>query len=280
MEFNMDQILNNESNTQELNTHILNTKFDKIYVIHCVEDTVRYNNIQYQKEQSGIDFDIWWTTKSHPFSEQMLNGILLSGYGRYIVNKNELNLVREFYAIIKIAYERSFNHILIFEDDFSLMKNENIEEFISNIPEDFDIIQFSTLANKKLFNYDNLIKQYENGILFTQVNSGFWSNNGLALSRNGMKYFLDYYKTEFVAADIPQFEINNTNKFFGKIYIKEKYKNIKSYISTVPLVYLQYELNSNVQSAEDKSKQELYAYYKLVDKQYYYIYENNKNRTN
>jgi len=265
----MDKILN------ENDIHILNTKFDKIYVIHCVEDKIRYNNIQYQIEQSGIDLDIWWTTKTQPFSEQMLNGILLSGYGRYIINKNELNLAREFYSIIKISYERGFNNILIFEDDFSLMKNEYINEFISNIPNDFDIIQFSTLANKKLFDYNKLIKTYSEGKLFIECNSGFWSNNGLALSRKGMKYFLDYYNSEFVAADIPQFEFNNTDKFFGKTYIKEKNQDIKSYISTVPLVYLQYSLNSNVQDHDDPSKKELYEYYNLLDKQYYYIYNKN-----
>lgn len=263
MESNMDQLLNNE--------HIINKKFDKVYVIHCVEDNQRYNNIIYQKEKSGLNFDIWWTTKSHPFSEQMLNGILLSGYGRYIINKNELNLVREFYSIIKISYDRGFNNILIFEDDFSLMKNEYINEFISNMPEDFDIIQFSTLSNKKLFDYTELIDKYNNGILFTEVNAGFWSNNGLALSRNGMKYFLDYYNNEFVAADIPQFEFNNTNKFFGNTYIKEKHSNIKFYISTVPIVYLQYKFNSNVQNSEDITKNELYQYYESIDKKFYNI---------
>ena len=40
-----------------------------------------------------------------------------------------------------------------------------------------------------------------------------------------------------------ELEFNNTNKFFGKTYIKQKYKNIKSYITTVQIVYLTYEYN-------------------------------------
>ena len=103
----MDQLLNND------NIHILNKAFDKIYVIHCVEDEKRYKNVIYQQENSNIDLDIWWTTKSHPFTDQMLNGVLLSGHGRYIINKNELNLLREFYSIIKISYDRGLNRILI-----------------------------------------------------------------------------------------------------------------------------------------------------------------------
>ena len=79
MESNMDQILNNENNI-----HILNTKFDKIYVIHCVEDKLRYNNIQYQIEQSGIDLNIWWTTKSHPFTEQMLKEEVINKSGKIV----------------------------------------------------------------------------------------------------------------------------------------------------------------------------------------------------
>ena len=82
---------------------------------------------------------------------------------------------------------------------------------------------------------------------------------------------------------------NNENKInFSDIttmseyreYIKQKYKNIKSYITTVPIVYLTYEYNSNVQKKEDKTKIELYSYYKNIDKQYYYIYnETNNDRT-
>ena len=109
----------------------LNKIFDKIFVIHCIENEPRLKNIQFQQEQSGLNLEIHETCY-FPWSQQAVNGLILSNRGRYIVNGSEFNLTREFYSIIKRSYLKGLEHILIFEDDFNLMKNEYLEEFVDN----------------------------------------------------------------------------------------------------------------------------------------------------
>lgn len=252
----------------EFNKCNLNKIFDKIYVIHCVENKKRYENILYQQNNNDIDLDIWWTCY-HPWSQQMLNGLLLSNRGRYIINGSELNLTREFYTIIKTSYLRGYEHILIFEDDFSLIKSKYLKEYLNNMPKDFDIIQFSILFNRDLLDdISVLFDAYKEGKYFIEAPVGFWSNCGLALSRKGMKYFIDCINKEFIAADIVAFENKNKNKFYGKYNLNN---DLKHYIPTIPLCYLNDGINSQVQQSD---KAELYEYYKYINKNFYNIYEN------
>ena len=248
--------------------HCLNKVFDKIYVIHCAENDERLKNINNQINQSGIDLDIWWTCY-HPHSDMMINGMILSNNAYKIANGKELNLTREFYSIIKTSYLRGFDKILIFEDDFHLMKTEYIEEFVDNIPKDFDIIQFSILAEPFLFSIDKLEHEYENGNYFIPMEFGAWSNCGLALSRIGMKYFINFIDKKFAAADIPIYDNSNKLHIYNKLNNDNQYK-LKHYIPTVPLVYLTNEFKSQVQ-VKEKDDSRLYQYYNHIDKNFYII---------
>lgn len=253
----------------------LNKIFDKIFVIHCIENEPRMKNIEFQQKENNIKLEIHETCY-FPWSQQAVNGLILSNRGRYIVNGSEFNLTREFYSIIKRSYLKGLERILIFEDDFNLMKNEYLDEFVEHFPQDFDMIQFSILANKEILpDYREIESEYVKGNYFIECKKGFWSNCGLALSRKGMKYFLDTIDKEFLAADIVAFEDTNKIFFFGKNNIKS---GLKHYIPTVPLVYLNDLGDSKIQ---ETNKKELYEYYEHIDKQFYNILnENNKNRTN
>jgi len=257
MDINKQPILSNDK-------CILNDKFDKIYVIHCAENKERMKNIEYQIKKNNLELEIFWSCY-HPHSYICANSLIFANKGRAFENASEFNLTRNFYTIIKTSYLRGFNNILIFEDDFSLMKTEVLNDFIDHMPEDFDIIQFSLLFNKDMYDYKNLIKEYENGKYFIKTPFGAWSNNGLALSRKGMKYFIDEIDKEFLAADYPPFESANQYDFYGHTNNKEKYK-LNHYFSTVPLVYLDERFDSQVQQED---KKELYIYYKIIDKSYY-----------
>lgn len=245
--------------------HPLNEIFDKIYVIHCAENKKRMDNINMQINESDIDLDIWWTCY-HPYSDIMMNGMILSNTVYRASNGRELNLAREFYSIIKTSYLRGMSKILIFEDDFHLMKNEYIKEFTDDFPLDFDIIQFSILAELNMFSADKLQNLVENGVHFIPMNFGAWSNCGLALSRNGMKYFIDYFANTFTAADIPIFESKNNIPIYGNLNTSA----LKHYIPTVPLVYLSSEFESQVQTRK-KDDTGLYLYYELLNKDIYII---------
>lgn len=241
----------------------LNNIFDKVFVIHCVENEKRYKNILYQQKQSKLKLDIWWTCY-HPHSYIMANSLILSGKGRYLVNGNELNLTREFYTIIKVSYLKGYDHILIFEDDFNLMKLDKLNEFCDNFPEDFDIIQFGILPNPDTYDYSKILKSYLCKKYFIKMDFGAYGNCGLALSRKGMKYFIDSIDKEFNAADIPIFEDTNKISFYGKV----KNTNLNHYIPTMPLVYLNIDNESNIQTGD---KSDIYEYYKKINKKYYNI---------
>lgn len=241
---------------------------DKVYVIHCVENEKRLNNINFQKTKNkwlNNKLEIWWTCY-HPYSDIMANAMILSGKSRYISNKNELNLVREFYTIIKTSYYKGYNNICIFEDDFSLINEEYFNQFMINIPNDFDIIQLSYLLVEK--NIHNINYLLSNNILWIEKNNGGWSNNGIILSRNGMKYFIDFIDNEFVAADIPMHESKNKDMYYGRI---NQSRNLNHYISSIPLVFVD-GYDSTVQN---NTKDEIYKLYReQLNKDLYNIYQN------
>lgn len=241
---------------------------DKVYVIHCVENLKRFKNINYQKQHNtwlNDKLEIWWTCY-HPFSDIMANAMILSGKSRYISNKNELNLVREFYTIIKTSYYKGYNHICIFEDDFSLLNDEHFDQFMKNIPNDFDIIQLSYLMFPR--NIQDMDKLLSDNILWIEKTNGGWSNNGIILSRNGMKYFIDSMDNELQAADIPMHESKNKDFYYGKL---NQSNDLKHYIPTIPLVYVN-GLDSTVQN-NNKDAFEIYKLYlEMLNKDLYNIY--------
>ena len=243
---------------------------DKVYVIHCVENKERLNNIRFQMDHNKWlknKLEIYWTCY-FPFSNIAVNAMLMSNKSRFLSNKSEYNLAREFYRIIKVAYEREFNSICIFEDDFSLINEDKFNEFLINLPKDFDIVQLSYLFNNKMYDYKILLNKYDNGQLWVEKDFGAWSNNGLILSRNGMKYFIDNMDKEFKAADIPIHESKNDNRYWGK-YCQSN-KDIKHYIPTKPIVYVD-GYDSSVQT---NTKDELYELYRhKLKKDDYVIYE-------
>ena len=106
----------------------------------------------------------------------------------------------------------------------------------------------------------------DNGIYFTPMNFGAWSNCGLALSRKAMKYFIDYLDKVFTAADIPIFESTNNIPIYGNIQIS----GLKHYIPTAPIVYLINNNDSQVQTRQ-KDDTELYKYYEQINKDLYII---------
>ena len=200
-----------------------------------------------------------------PFSDVCANALLFSNKSRFLNNKNEFNLTREFYRIIKTSYCLGLERILILEDDFVFMQPHIAEEFLKEMPEDFDIIQLSYLFNDKQYDYVDIINEYKKGSKFIKKTFGAFSNNGLCLSRNGMKWWLERIESEFTAADIPAHESKNNMHFFGKTNLANK--EINHYIPTIPVIYVD-GMNSSVQTED---KYELYKFYTLLDKNIYNI---------
>lgn len=239
--------------------------FDKIFIIHCLENTERQKNIEFQlsnlSQETKDKIEIHKTCY-FPFSKQAQLGLLFTNKTRYISSAAEYNLVREFYQIIKTSYLQGYKNILIFEDDFSLIKEEILELYFDKLPEDWDILQLSILCNEYQLDYEKL---FNSDLLWIKKDFGAWSNNGLGLSRSGMKYWIDFIDKEFVAADIPIHESKNNLSYYGKT--NQCYLN--HYVPNLPLVYITGE-DSSVQS---ESKTDLYKIYENLNKEYYNIYQ-------
>lgn len=244
--------------------------FDKIFIIHCLEDDDRLANIKFQishlSDKKSKKIEIYETCR-FPFSKQCAYALMFSNKSRFISNGSEFNLTREFYRIIKTSYLKGFKRILIFEDDFRLLKPNYMEPFLESFPKDFDIIQLSYLFNIQMYDFSKLTDLYYEDVHWVEKDFGAFSNNGLALSRKGMKYFIDFIDNEFVAADIPMHESKNNNKFWG--HINKSDSDIKHYVPTIPLVYVD-GVDSRVQTDD---KKDLYENYKYIDKSAYLTHD-------
>lgn len=240
--------------------------FDKIYIIHCVENKKREENIKYQLKKLTCDLSKLniHETCYFPFSKQAQLGLFFTNKTRNLQTASEYNLTREFYQIIKTSYFKGYEHILIFEDDFSLINQDLIDKYFNELPKDWDILQLSYQLNKHQYDYSKILN---NPNYWIKKDFGAWSNNGLGLSRNGMKYWIDYIDKEFVAADIPTHESTNNIKYYGKI----NQSHLNHYIPNLPLVYID-GVDSTVQT-DDKS--DIYELYESLDKNLYTIYNEN-----
>lgn len=229
---------------------ILNNIFDKIYCLHCCEDKKRESHIISQFNKLGIDFDMWWACR-HPNGDAIITAI--NHYNRGQLTKpNEFNCTREHYSIIKQAYERGFEKILIFEDDIWLLNDINIwNNMFESLPDDWDILRLGGLYEEPMpFNRNILFQEHK---YWVKRHSNIWSTAGYALTRKGMKYYIDFMDSLYVPADGPFCE------WFDN--------SVNMYICTKPLIY-QYEPNFE-STIRDYERLKVFNYYNGIDKNEY-----------
>lgn len=211
----------------------LKKHFDMIYILSLIERYDRRYLIEKQLKELKIDAPdsndfiryFYGTTFAH-------NAIIANAFNENKKGKftkaNEYDCARNHYAIVKICYVLGCNHCLILEDDILFRKNpEILQEYIENLPEDYDIAQFGG------FTTDNRIKNYcsnlneESGMnkyWCKHRNVGVWNCSMYALSRRGMEYYLLFMDNFFWVADGPLFKAPINDKL------------IDSYISRTPIV--------------------------------------------
>lgn len=223
--------------------------FNKIWCLHCIEQEERLKTSQYEFKKVGILDKV-----EYRFTSFQPNNINFSKIFPNIKNTGEFHCTREHYTMIKIAYKLKYDYILIFENDIKLIKKKYFDQFMNNIPDDFDILrlggQCSTYAPTK--------DMYDKGILWEYCNYYLWSTIGYGLSRKGMEYYLNYINTFYPVADMPLYDIDR---------IKEN--NLNCYVSTLPITYF-YEYKSSIQQLNQQNQLE-YAklYYNNLDTSIY-----------
>lgn len=216
--------------------------FDKCYCLHLTEATERYKNIKNEFERLGISeqIEIWWTV-IRPISNEIgnyLTSLHTQGYDDWTTqfNKNTygaiFNISFEFYTIIKQAYLRGFNSILLMEDDLKFNDDIDLEKIFSNLPDDWDVIRFGyhPKHNKLMENDIDYINAEKYDLLKKEW--AFPTNNMFALNRKGMEFYINYMDEKFEVADYPlKYMFEPENQKFNK-----DGKPIKQYVCKTSII--------------------------------------------
>lgn len=184
----------------------LNLPFDKVYCLHLAESSDRLSNTKSIVDNFGAE--IWWTCKraiSNPIGDaiQSLRTPYYEAYRKPDTYGNCFNCSFEHYTMIKTAYLRGFNHIMIMEDDvIPIESEEKLQQLFDNLPEDWDLIKlYSTHGTNLDFDINNLfVKDIHH-----------WSTACYALSRKGMEEYIRILDNYFCVADMT-FELFNKQK--------------------------------------------------------------------
>jgi GR25 family glycosyltransferase involved in LPS biosynthesis len=183
--------------------------FEKIYCLHLAEAKDRYTNVLKEIEKINLEneVDFWYTTKK-PINLVIGNNIntLHTSFYDKTANINEyaygavFDCAYNHYSIIKQAYVRGINSILIFEDDFKFKDIDILNDIVDDIPNDYDVIKFYNHC----YNKDNIINDNIYFELLDENNYKPYYRSTLcyALSRNGMKAIIDEYENKFGISDI------------------------------------------------------------------------------
>lgn len=199
--------------------------FDKTYCLHLVEAKDRYESTIRQFEAMGILDDIeYWYTCRRPFAKnlyQLLPSIQTELYDD-VKRRNDniyesvFNCSLEHYTIIKTSYERGLNSIAIIEDDISFfIDKDRFEYMISNIPSDYDVIQFhNQQRSRQRYLEEQLnIANLDKYVKVNNIDYWFSSTMFYALNRNGMKHFIELHdEHDLLIADHP-FRYIDTSKY-------------------------------------------------------------------
>lgn len=226
--------------------------FDKVYCLHLAESTDRFENIKYQFNKMGIDnqVEIWWTTqrKISDFIGNSIKTLRTYHYdGIYNTSKpniyaNVFNCSIEFYTMIKQAYLRGFETLLVMEDDISFYDDFDYESLFNNLPDDWDILRlgYSDYHNQWIKN-EPIYKECPDAILRAN-----WQFGGMCLTafnRKAMQYYINYMDAKFECADAPLLYCFNSD---NKKYIPDN-DNLKVYIARQSIVKVN-NFRSTIQS--------------------------------
>jgi GR25 family glycosyltransferase involved in LPS biosynthesis len=175
------------------------------------ESTDRYNHMMQEFDKLGItnQMNIWWTCK-RKISTTIGNQLPSLWSPTYDTIKLEnpnvyagvFNCAMEHYTIVKQAYLRGFESILIMEDDFTFKKDVNFKDLFNNLPQDWDAIQYYM---HPLYYDGNASKVFRMAEKYSYVKSkvGITGTNMYALNRKGMEYYINFMDNDFGYADKP-----------------------------------------------------------------------------
>ena len=225
------------------------------YILTMSNRHDRHNFIKESLTKIGWCPDGWinfYYATPFPFNDIISYALTISGKGKF-TKPNEYDCSRNHYAMIKIAYDLGYEHILILEDDIMFYNNRQIlKEYIKNIPDDFDVIQFGGFSADPVV-YDTLDQLRKKGQLwYHNTDLKLWNCSMYMLSRKGMEYYIKFMDELFWVADGPLYMSPKNNKI------------LKTYIPTIPIVIqedkniLTSDIRNNENDTIDYNNQNMY----------------------
>ena len=231
--------------------------FDKIYIINLVSAKERYENCIKEFEKLGVDkndLTFWYATRNNFLKgiENVVSSLKCEYYDNMQLRDNNtysriFDNAYYHYNIIKTSYERGLKSILVCEDDVNFIDNKGIVlDVFNRIPQDYNIIKFYNQCDNEYFKKDLEITVYKKINYILESNrGGLGSAMIYALSRNGMKTYIDYVEKHglMVSDDIflPLFELCKLYSLDGCIVKKT---NAIWYIITILNINNNYENNT------------------------------------
>lgn len=206
---------------------ILMKKFDKIFILNLCYRTDRYNsmikmlsNIGYDEaNQKHKDFVEFVYASPWPFNDILVRAFNMV-YRKTIFTKvNEYDCMRNHCHIMEIAVARKYKHILVFEDDIRLLKEDNLITYLNHIPVDYSFIKMdgSTFDSKVMYK----INDYrEKGQLYIKDDQDIrlWNMGMYAISDKGIDTYLKIIFENPSVSDTPTFKHDRFSDFYNTAY--------------------------------------------------------------
>ena len=124
--------------------------FDKIYCINLNRREDRWNETLEELKKWGLSDSV---SRYSAIDGNTLNNDT-------VINNGELGILTTHINIITEAKENNYNNILILEDDIEFTKEiENIDEYMSLVPSDWDMLYFGGNHNKHIGKEINLLNE-------------------------------------------------------------------------------------------------------------------------
>lgn len=216
--------------------------FDKVFCLNLCERTDRKEFMEDQFRKLGIlDQITWHEAVKHPLGDgNIISRALGMSQIGWLNNDDEYNCAREHYTIVKSSYLSGCNHILILEDDISLLNNKELfQEMIDLIPRDYDILRLGAVWTKEYTS--ELSGKPGWNLCYKDFRGAF----GYALNREGMRYIINCQDCYFEAADSP---LSKSNRI--------KINGLKMYNPNIPLVIIKensWITRSDIQMTDNNS---------------------------
>lgn len=214
--------------------------FEKIYCLHLVECDSRLEKSKNEFKKMEIYDDVEYRfTCKHPYVKEI--AYFLKENGKYYWfgsgDGRSYNCTRNWYEIIKTSYLLGYESILCIEDDITFdMPKDVFFHIMNNIPNDYDVIRFGYTDLFCNFKFD------KDNCFVENYYFKFWGAQMFALSRKGMKYYIDFLDKYYGVADYPLFSTDIMNEY-----------GIKNYFSTRNFYTIMNDLDSIIYDTNNRN---------------------------